>query len=54
MYSYKCMHTVVFNFWDTNRNIGHIYSLCQNEVEGAGAQALAEGLQHCTHLQKLK
>ena len=54
MYSYKCMHMAVFNFWDTNRNIAHIYSLYGNKIEDAGAQALAEGLRHCTHLQKLK
>ena len=57
MCSHKCMHMVViiaFNFWNTNRNIAHIYSLYQNKIEGAGAQALAEGLQHCTTLQKLK
>ena len=55
MYSYKCMYTVMFNFWDTNHNIALIiYSLYENKIEDAGAQALAEGLQHCTHLQKLK
>ena len=57
MYSYKCMHMVViiaFNFWDTNCNIAHIYSLCENKIDDAGAQTLAEGLRHCTYLQKLK
>ena len=57
MCSHKCMHVVVifaFNFWNTNCNIAHIYSLCENKIEVAGAQALAEGLQHCTNLQKLK
>ena len=31
-----------------------MYSLGGNKIEDAGAQALAEGLQHCTNLQKLK
>ena len=54
MCSYKCMHMVLFNFWDTHHNIAHIYSLYGNKIEDAGAQALVEGLRHCTHLQKLK
>ena len=31
-----------------------IYSLEGNNIGIAGAQALAEGLQHCSHLQELK
>ena len=57
MSSHKCMHMVViiaFNFWDTNHNIAHMYSLYENNIKDAGAQSLAEGLQHCTNLQKLK
>ena len=30
-----------------------IFSLDQNNIGDAGAQALAEGLKHCTNLQKL-
>ena len=30
------------------------YSLQGNKIDDAGAQALAEGLQHCTNLQKLE
>jgi hypothetical protein len=52
------MHTVVplytFDSWITNRDITHIYSLDENKIGDAGAQAVAEGLQHCTNLQKLK
>ena len=32
----------------------HMYSLIGNKIEGTGAQALAEGLQHCTSLQDLR
>ena len=32
----------------------HMYSLTRNKIEGTGAQALAEGLQHCTNLQGLR
>ena len=49
----QLMH-VVFDFWITNRNVAHMYSLYDNKIEDAGAQSLAEGLQHCTILQKLK
>ena len=38
----------------TNHDVAHMYSLERNNINGAGAQALAEGLQHCTNLQKLK
>ena len=30
------------------------YSLMQNQIGDAGAQALGEALQHCTNLQELK
>ena len=30
------------------------YSLERNKIDDIGAQALAEGLQHCTNLQKLR
>ena len=30
------------------------YSLRGNKIDDIGAQALAEGLQHCTNLQELK
>ena len=30
------------------------YSLWNNKIGDAGAQALAEGLQHCSNLQKLE
>ena len=45
---------VAFDFWITNCNVAHMYSLYNNIIEDAGAQSLAEGLQHCTTLQKLK
>ena len=45
---------VAFDFWITNRYVAHMYSLYENEIEDTGAQSLAEGLQHCTNLQKLK
>ena len=32
----------------------HVFGVGGNNVGTAGAQALAEGLQHCTNLQKLK
>ena len=32
----------------------HIYRLQGNKIGDDGAQALGEGLQHCTNLQKLK
>ena len=31
-----------------------MYSLWANNISTAGAQALAEGLQHCTNLQMLE
>ena len=30
------------------------YSLDENNIDAAGAQAVAGGLQHCTNLQTLK
>ena len=35
-------------------SVVHIYSLQGNEIGDDGAQALGEGLQHCTYLQELK
>ena len=32
----------------------HTYSLQKNNIGNEGAQALGEGLQHCTNLQELK
>ena len=32
----------------------YIYSLSHNNISDAGAQALAEGLQHCSNLQMLE
>ena len=32
----------------------YMYSLRENNLGDAGAQALAEGLHHCTNLQKLE
>ena len=49
----RLMH-VVFDFWITNRNVAHMYSLYDNKIEDAGAQSLAKGLQCYTNLQKLK
>ena len=37
---------------DYNRIFAHMYSLYGNEIDDA--HSLAEGLQHCTNLQKLK
>ena len=57
MCSHKYMQMLVIvacDFWIANRNVAHIYSLYDNKIEDAGVQALAEGLQHCTNLQKLK
>jgi hypothetical protein len=34
--------------------ITHMYSLFWNKIEDAGAQAVADGLQHCTNLQGLE
>jgi hypothetical protein len=53
------MHTVVplytlNDLWTTNRDVTHMYSLYGNKIDVAGAQAVAEGLQYCTNLQKLK
>ena len=48
------MHMIVINFWITNCDVTHMYSLYGNKIEDAGAQALAECLQYCTNLQKLK
>jgi hypothetical protein len=31
----------------------YIYSLMYNNIGSSGAQALAEGLQHCTNLKEL-
>ena len=31
-----------------------LYSLRHNKISDAGAQALAEGLQHCSNLQMLE
>ena len=31
-----------------------MYSLWGNKIKDAGAQALVEGLQHCTNLQELE
>ena len=46
---------IIYIFLITNCDI-HMYSLGENKIEAAGAQALAEGLQreHCTDLQELK
>ena len=44
----------IFEFWITNHGVAHMYSLYRNKIDDAGSQALAEGLQHCTNLQKLK
>ena len=45
-----------FEFWITNCDniIVYISSLSWNKIEDAGAQALAEGLQHYTNLQVLE
>ena len=52
------MHIIViFTILISGLQITHIillYSLYDNEIDDAGAQALAEGLQHCTNLRKLK
>ena len=46
--------TFTFEYWITNCDyVTHIYSLYGNKIEDAGAQALVEGLQHCTNLQEL-
>ena len=42
-----------FEFWITNRDVIHMYSLWRNKIEDAGSQALA-GLQHCANLQELE
>ena len=34
--------------------IVHTYSLAGNSIGDEGAQAMGEGLQHCTNLQELK
>ena len=39
---------------DYNYIIAHMHSLSENNIGAAGAQAVVEGLQYCTHLQKLK
>ena len=48
------LNKFIFEFWSTNRDVVHMYSLYGNKIDGAGAQALAEGLQHCTNLQELE
>jgi hypothetical protein len=42
-----------FNVLTTIHDGTLMYSLDGNNIDDAGAQALAEGLQHCTNLQML-
>ena len=51
------MHMVGIFTFELDYNyciIAQMHSLCGNSIGAAGAQAVAEYLQYCTHLQKLK
>ena len=53
MHAHGCDTKFIFEFWITNRDVIHMYSLLGNKIDDAGAQTLVEGLQHCTNLQEL-
>ena len=54
MHAHGCDTKFIFEFWITNRDVIHMYSLYNNKIDDAGAQILVEGLQHCTNLQELR
>ena len=54
MHAHGCDIKFVFEFWITNRDVIHLCSLYGNNIDDAGGQALAGGLQHCTDLQVLE
>ena len=53
VHAHGCDIKFIFEFWITNCDVIHMYSLYWNQIGDAGAQALVEGLQHCTNLQEL-
>ena len=62
-YLILCINTIIvvvhahdkftFESWIINRDVIYMYSLWGNKIDDAGAQALVEGLRHCTNLQEL-
>ena len=54
VHAHGCDIKFTFEFWTTNRDVIHMYSLEGNIIGIAGAQSLAESLQHCANLQELE
>ena len=48
------LHIVSYSYNSGIYVLSFIYSLRGNNISDAGAQALAEGLQHCSNLQNLE
>ena len=55
VHAHGCDIKFTFEYLITNcDHVTHMYSLSWNKIDDAGAQALVEGLQHCTNLQELE
>ena len=54
VHAHGCDIKFIFEFWITNHDVIHMYSLYGNNIEDPGGQAVVEGLRHCTNLQVLE